>query len=210
MKICSKFFICSGFLPPYMVFKMFSHSVVFFHVSLPTEVISNISEQNNDYSENFDFRRKRMKEVGWACFLFRRSLITNPRVNIDSLIVIYVHIRTHDTGRSFKPIFMKFALFVRFQQWMSPIVFETIGPVDPQRCGGNGAPKTSFFSFSQTVWFFLFFFRKKLKTVFDTRISHRKGYIHFCCPTSRSRKNSRGSQKYFSRVFFLENIGFFF
>ncbi len=41
---------------------------------------SDISEQNNDYSDTLDFRRERVGEVGVVTlFVLERSLITNPQ-----------------------------------------------------------------------------------------------------------------------------------
>ncbi len=85
---------------------------------------------------------------------------------------IYICIRTHDSDRSFEPIFMKFTRLVRLPPWVTPIVFGN------KRLNGI-APKTGFLAFIPPVWAFL---RKKLKHSIRYFIFHRKSYIHFCPP----------------------------
>ncbi len=52
--------------------------------------------------------------------------------------------------------------------------------------GENVPPKTGFSGLSQTVWVYL---RKKLKNCIWYPIYQKKGYIHFCRPSTRSLKN---------------------
>ncbi len=69
---------------------------------------------------------------------------------------------------------------------------------------GKCVPTTGFLAFIQPVWGFL---RKKFQSRIRYSISHRKGYIHFCCQKRHSLKNSHATQKLFF-VVILENIVF--
>ncbi len=53
-----------------------------------------------------------------------------------------------------------------------------------------------------------FFWEKKLKNYIWYSIYQKKGYIHFCRPTSHSLKNGDALQKLFF-AYILENIVFF-
>ncbi len=63
-------------------------------------IFSDISEQNNDYSDTLDFRRGGW---GWSRFSFCRSLITWLRIrNVNILyiyIYIYIYLRAFDAPR---------------------------------------------------------------------------------------------------------------
>ncbi len=52
--------------------------------------------------------------------------------NYKSPISIYLRIRTHDTGRSFEPIFMKFTWLALVHPWVNTVVLKTVGPIEPQ------------------------------------------------------------------------------
>ncbi len=112
-----------------------------------------------------------------------------------------------DTGRSFEPIFMKFAWLVRVHTRVNPIYFffwnnRSNRTID---MGENVPPKLVFW-LSFGIWGF---WGKKFKAVFGTPISYRKGYIYICRPTPHSLKNGRALQKLFF-VIILENIYIFF
>ncbi len=65
----------------------------------------------------------------------------------------------HDTGRNFKPIFVKFASLMRVCQRINPIVFGKNRPNRITDIGGWGnVPQNLFFVFSSDLWVFLFFF----------------------------------------------------
>ncbi len=61
-------------------------------------IFNDILERNNNHSDTLDFRRGRMGELGMVTFFVLGLKI--PYVNI--------HIISHDKGRNFEPIFMKF------------------------------------------------------------------------------------------------------
>ncbi len=77
--------------------------------------------------------------------------------------------------------------------------FETIGPIEP---GGGICLTTGFWAFIQPVWGCL---KKKFQIRNWYSIFHRKGYIHFYCPTPRSLKNSHASV-ILENIVFLEKI----
>ncbi len=115
----------------------------------------------------------------------------------------------HDTSRSHESIFMKFTWLVRVHTWVKPIFylfffFERIGPIQPLM--GKICPENGFLAFIQPLWGFL---KKKFQIHIWYPIFHRKGYIHFCCLTPCSLKNSHASQQIFFTVI-LENIVFLF
>ncbi len=59
----------------------------------------------------------------------------------------YICIKTHDTGRSFEPIFMNFTWLVLVHWWVKSIVFGNNWPNRTTRYRGKCDPKTSFFGF---------------------------------------------------------------
>ncbi len=60
------------------------------------------------------------------------------------LVFIYLSIRTHDIGRSFEPIFMKFTRLVRVHLWVSPIICGNNRPNGTTDMGENVPPKPVF------------------------------------------------------------------
>ncbi len=109
---------------------------------------------------------------------------------LDHVAYTYIIcIRTHDTGCSFEPIFMKFTWLVRLHSWVNPIVLETIGPIEPQ-IWGKCTPKPIFWGLNRTVWGFL---RKKIFIRYP--IFHTKGYIHLRRSMAHSLKNDHAAQK---------------
>ncbi len=74
---------------------------------------------------------------------------------------------THDTGRSFKLIFMKFIWLVRVHSWVNTIVWKQ-SALKNRRYGRKCASEASFLGLSQTVCGFL---RKKLTNCIQYPIS---------------------------------------
>ncbi len=109
-------------------------------------IFSYISERNNDYSDTLDFRRGWVGEVGVVtCFVLKVPDYESAML-IYLCICICICIRSYDTGRSFDPIYMKFTSLVRVHSWVNPIVFEIIGPIEPQ-IWGKICPQNRFFGF---------------------------------------------------------------
>ncbi len=54
---------------------------------------------------------------------------------------VYLCVKTHYTGRSFEPIFMKFTWLVQIHPWVNPIVFGNNQPNRTTDMGKNVAPK---------------------------------------------------------------------
>ncbi len=95
------------------------------------KIFNDISERNSDYSDTPDFRKR---WVGVVTFL----VLEMP--DYESAICI----RTHDTGRSFEPIFMKFTWLVRVHSRVNPIVFGNNRPNRTTDVGENVAPELVF------------------------------------------------------------------
>ncbi len=83
------------------------------------------------------------------------------------------------------------------------LFLETISLIEPL-IWGKCTPKTGLLPLIRHVWGFL---RDELQNCILYPISHRNGYIHFCCPTPRFLKNGRAPKKFFAVI--LENIVFF-
>ncbi len=79
-----------------------------------------------------------MGEVGVVTFF----VLKVP--NYESAMLIYICIRSYDTGRSFDPIFMKFTRLVRVYSWENRIVFENNRPNRTTDMGENVPPKQVF------------------------------------------------------------------
>ncbi len=115
-------------------------------------------------------------------------------------LYIFVWIRTHDTGCSFEPIFMKFTWLVRVHSWMNPFIFGNNLPHKNTDIG-KICTETIFSGLSQTVWGFL---GKKLNNCIRYCISKKKkDYIHFCCPKPYSLKKGHtptSKKKFFAVI----------
>ncbi len=107
-------------------------------------IISDISERNNDYSDTLDFRRGWLGEMAVVTFFILVVPDYESVMLIYFFIYIYICIRSYDTGRSFDPIFMKFAWLVRVYSWVNPIVFGNNWPNRTTDMGGNVPPKPVF------------------------------------------------------------------
>ncbi len=102
---------------------------------------SDISEQNDDYSDTLDFRRVEWGRWGSHVFVFKI-----PDYKSVMLLYLYICIRTRDTGRSFEPIFMKFTQLGRAHSRVNPIVFGNNRPNRTTDMGEN-VPPNQFFGF---------------------------------------------------------------
>ncbi len=83
--------------------------------------------------------QKWMYGVGYV-FRFGGLWLQIHNVNI----LIYFCVRTHDTGRSFELIFMKFIPLMRVHSWVNPIVFGNNWPNRTADMGKNVLPKLVF------------------------------------------------------------------
>ncbi len=78
-------------------------------------------------------------------FVFRLSV---PFAGSHHIYILCI--KTHDTGCSFGPIFMKFTWLVRVHPWVNPTAFGNNWP-NKTTDMENVPPKTSFLGLSQTV-----------------------------------------------------------
>ncbi len=68
------------------------------------------------------------------------SVSRNNQMDLYLRNATYTYIRTHDTGRSFEPIIMKFTRFVRVHSLVNPIVFGNNRPNRSADIGENVPP----------------------------------------------------------------------
>ncbi len=114
-------------------------------------------------------------------------------------------IRTHDTGRNFEPIFMKFTRFVRVHSWLNPTVLVNNQPNGTTDMGENVPPKTSFSGLCWTEWVFLKKRTQKLYLV--PHFPPKKLYSFLLSDAPFPQKWSCPQKELFAVI--LENIVFF-
>ncbi len=95
---------------------------------------------------------------------FDHVSLTRANLSGDFCPTLYVQvyiplcIRTHDTGHSFQPIFIKFTRFVRVRTWVNPTVFGYNRPSRTTDIRENVSPKQVFpVSLSQYRFLLLFY-----------------------------------------------------
>ncbi len=138
----------------------------------------------------------------------------NLNLKMTSIFSAYNNYYHHDTVRSFELIFMKFMSLVRVHTWVNHIIFGNNRSNRTTDMGENVPSKLVFWllfsrygvfwgknvtavfgtTFPIENWFFGFHsagtevFEEKFQNRIRYPISHKRGYIHFCHPTSHSLK----------------------
>ncbi len=153
-------------------------------------LFSDFSERNNNYTYNLDFKMGWVAKVGWSHFSLWKSLIKS------AMLIYFIWIRTHDTGRRLEPIFLKFTELVRVHPWVNRIVFENNRPNRTTNIGENVPPKPFFdFHSAGVKWLCLFLspmvgsFKKSMLTKIIFR-----GYFGNYCFFSKKLLNEKYSK----------------